>query len=118
MSKTLHTLRVAAAMLVAGWLSVGAADAQGCLSREEARAALQSGEVLSLAQIRGQLSQSVGGRIISADLCKAGGRYFYEVYVQVGGSVKRFRIDASSGAITGSLMGPAEGSDASSGSRG
>ena len=118
MTKTFRTLSVVAAVLVAGWLDVGAADAQGCLTRDEARAALQSGEVLSLAQIRGQLSQSVGGRIISADLCRAGGRYFYEVYVQVGGAVKRFRIDASSGAISGSLMGPAEGSDASSGSRG
>jgi uncharacterized membrane protein YkoI len=118
MTKTLRTLGVAAAMLLAGWLNTGAADAQGCLSRDEARAALQSGEVLSLAQIRGTLSQSVGGRIISADLCRSGNRYFYEVYVQVGGSVKRFRVDASTGAISGSLMLPTEGSDESAGRRG
>jgi uncharacterized membrane protein YkoI len=102
MNKILRTLSVAAALVVAGALNVGTADAQGCLSREEARAALQSGAVLSLAQIRGQLAQTVGGRIISADLCQAGGQYFYEVYVQVGTSVKRFRVDASTGAINGS----------------
>lgn len=117
MTKICSTMRVALAMLVAGWLSIGAADAQGCLSRDEARTALQSGEVLSLAQIRGQLAQTVGGRIISADLCREGSRYFYEVYVQVGGSVKRFRVDASTGNISGSLQ-PSEGSDASTGRRG
>lgn len=102
MNKILRILLVTGALAIAGWFNTGTADAQACLSRDQARAALQSGEVLSLAQIRGPLAQTVGGRIISADLCEAGGHYFYEVYVQVDGAVKRFRVDASTGAISGS----------------
>jgi uncharacterized membrane protein YkoI len=72
-----------------------------CLSRSEARAALQSGQVVSLAQIRGQISAAVGGRIIGAELCQDGSGFYYDVTVQVGNSVRRFRVDAATGAILG-----------------
>jgi uncharacterized membrane protein YkoI len=102
--------RLAAMMFVATWLMTGATAAD-CLSRSEARAALQSGEVVSLAQIRGQIAAAVGGDIIGAELCRDGSGYYYEVTVQVGGVVRSFRVNAATGAIIGNLMLPAGGAE-------
>jgi hypothetical protein len=109
-----RALRLAGLIFAATWLTTGTANAE-CLSRPEARAALQSGQVVSLAQISGQIAAAIGGRIIQAELCRDGSGYYYEVYVQVGGSVRRFRVDAATGAILGNLMlptGDAEGPNA------
>ncbi len=110
-----RVLRLAGLIFAVTWLMTGVANAE-CLSRSEARAALQSGQVVSLAQIRGQIAAAVGGSIIGAELCRDGSGYYYEVTVQVGGSVRRFRVDAATGAILGNLIlpdGQAEGAYAS-----
>ena len=118
MTKILRALRMAGILLLAAGLNIGAANAQVCLSPAEARAVLQSGQVVSLAQIRGQIAAATGGRIVQAELCQDGDRYFYEVYVQIGGSVRRFRVDAATGDIIGNLIFPAEGGHARFGRRG
>jgi uncharacterized membrane protein YkoI len=110
MKIAVRALSLAGLILAATSMMTGAAEA-ACLSRSEARAALQSGEVVSLAQISGQIAAAIGGRIIGADLCRDGSGYYYEVTVQVGGSVRRFRVDAATGAIMGDLMLPAGGAE-------
>ena len=118
MTTILRALRLAGILLLAAGLNIGAANPQVCLSHAEARAVLQSGQVVSLAQIRGQIAAATGGRIVQAELCQDGDGYFYEVYVQIGGSVRRFRVDAATGNILGNLILPAEGSYARFGRRG
>jgi uncharacterized membrane protein YkoI len=105
MKIALRALSLAGLMFAAAWPMTGPADA-ACLSRSEAREALESGQVVSLAQIRGQIAAAVGGNIIGAELCRDGSGYYYEVTVQVGGVVRSFRVDAATGAIIGSLMSP------------
>ena len=78
-----------------------AAYGQACLSQGEARQAVQRGDAISLSQIRGSLA-SVGGEVVSAQLCRAGNRLVYIVNVLgQGGEVKRVRVDARSGSIMG-----------------
>lgn len=76
----------------------GGALAQGCLSQGEARQAVQSGEAVSLSQLRGRID----GDVVSAQLCRSGGGLVYVVSV-LGhdGGVKRLQVDARSGAISG-----------------
>jgi hypothetical protein len=99
----LRALSLAGLMFAAAWSMTGPAEA-ACLSRSEAREALASGQVVSLAQIRGQIAAAVGGNIIGAELCRDGSGYYYDVTVQVGGAVRRFRVDAATGSIIGNLI--------------
>jgi uncharacterized membrane protein YkoI len=95
-----RALRLAGVIFAATWLMTGAATAD-CLSRSEARTVLESGQVVSLAQIRGQIAAAVGGSIIGAELCQDGSGYYYEVTVQIGNSIRRLRVDGATGAIIG-----------------
>lgn len=87
---------VAASILLA--LSGGPALAEGCLSQGEARTAVRNGQAASLSQLRA----GIPGEVLSAQLCQSGGGLVYLVSVLVdGGQVKRLRVDATSGAVSG-----------------
>jgi hypothetical protein len=95
MSKHFLITAMAAFLLVLPGLP---AHAQGCLSQGEARQAVQSGQALSLSQLRGGIS----GEVLSAQLCRVGGALVYVVSVLGdGGQVKRLQVDARSGAVSG-----------------
>jgi uncharacterized membrane protein YkoI len=90
--------RLSPLIIVIGLLLPGTALAQGCLSQSEARQAVQSGEAISLSQVRGSLP----GDVVSAQLCRGGGGLVYVVNVLgEGGKVQRITIDARSGAVAG-----------------
>lgn len=90
--------RLSSLIFVIGLLLPGTALAQGCLSQSEARQAVQSGEAISLSQVRGSLP----GDVVSAQLCRGGGGLVYVVNVLgEGGKVQRITIDARSGAVAG-----------------
>jgi len=90
--------RLSPLLVVIGLLLPGTALAQGCLSQSEARQAVQSGEAISLSQVRGSLP----GDVVSAQLCRGGGGLVYVVNVLgEGGKVQRITIDARSGAVAG-----------------
>jgi hypothetical protein len=79
------------------------AYADGCLSPGEARAAAQSGQIVPLSRIIGQIRAAANGEILPPpQLCNVGGRYVYLVNVLTrGGQVTRLTVDASSGSILG-----------------
>jgi hypothetical protein len=72
----------------------------GCLSQGEARAAMQSGQVVPLSSVLGQIRQSPGGQIVSPPtLCNMGGRLIYFLDVLVGGRVVRLQVDGQTGRV-------------------
>jgi len=78
----------------------GNARAAGCLSSGEARAAVQSGQAISLSQILGRIRSAAGGEIVPPpQLCDQGGRLVYIVNVLSGGKVTKLTVDARSGSI-------------------
>lgn len=95
MSKPLiRTVAAVVVLLLSGLPSL----ADGCLSQGEARQAVQSGQAVTFSQLRG----GIPGEVLSAQLCNSGGRLVYLVNVLVdGGQVKRLRVDAQSGAVSG-----------------
>lgn len=79
--------------LAALGLGTPAARAQSCLSADAARNALQTGQVVPLSQLRGQI---VGEIVGMAQLCMSGGRYVYIVNVlSRSGQVTRLTLDAT-----------------------
>lgn len=82
----------------------GSAWAQSCLSREEARAAVQGGDAIPLSRIKRQVEKQAGGEIQGQPrLCKDGGQFVYMINVMgPGGQIKRITVDARSGGILGS----------------
>ena len=92
------------ALLSAGSLGpASSAYADGCLSPAEARQVAQSGQIVPLSRIIGQIRAAANGEILPPpQLCNIGGRYVYLVNVLTrGGQVTRLTIDASSGNILG-----------------
>jgi hypothetical protein len=77
--------------------------AEGCLSPGQARAAAQSGEIVPLSQIIGQIRSAARGEILPPpQLCSVGGRFVYIVNVLTrDGQVTRLTVDAASGSILG-----------------
>lgn len=72
----------------------------GCLSRGEARAAVQSGQVVPLSSVLGQIRGSMNGDIVSTpSLCNQGGRLIYFLDVLVGGRVVRLQVDGQTGRV-------------------
>ena len=95
-------LALAAALSLGGPVGLGTApaQAQACLSQSDTRAAVESGQVIALSSVLGQIRDSVGGDILSSpSLCNLGGRLVYLVNVLVDGQVMRLQIDAQTGAI-------------------
>ena len=104
MSRFLLFILVAVVLTAAGAAGPGGvAAAQGCLSPQEARAAVMSGQVVPLGRIVGQVRGALGGQILPPpQLCQIGGRFVYMINVlQRNGRVTRITIDASSGAVVG-----------------
>jgi hypothetical protein len=99
MSKHFTTLGwLALSLVLFGPGAIGSAWAQNCLSQGDARQAVASGEAVSLSQIRG----GIPGEVVSAQLCRSGGGLVYIVSVLGnGGEVKRLKVDARSGAVSG-----------------
>ncbi len=95
-----HLLPIAlAAALMLG--AAGPSLAQdGCLGPDAARVEVQNGSAQPFSQFRGQVAAQTGGEVLSADLCRSGGRLVYQVSVLVGGrQVVNLTVDARSGTI-------------------
>jgi len=96
-------LALAALLLVGPFGLASSAFADGCLSPADARAVAQSGEIMPLSRIIGQIRAAGNGEILPPpQLCNIGGRYVYLVNVLTrDGQVTRLTVDASSGNILG-----------------
>jgi len=96
-------LALGALVSVSSFGPASSAFADGCLSPGEARAAAQSGEIVPLSRIIGQIRAAADGEILPPpQLCNVGGRFVYLVNVLTrGGQVTRLTVDASSGSILG-----------------
>lgn len=96
-------LALAALLLVSPFGLASSALADGCLSPGEARAVAQSGEIMPLSRVIGQIRAAANGEILPPpQLCNIGGRLVYLVNVLTrDGQVTRLTVDASSGSILG-----------------
>jgi hypothetical protein len=91
-------LTAAIATVLLGSAAAEPARADGCLPQGEARQAVQSGDAVSLSQLRG----GIPGEVISAQLCRTGGGLVYVVSVLgPDGAVQRLQVDARTGAVVG-----------------
>jgi hypothetical protein len=83
-----------------GPLPCGVAPRPFVPSPGEARAAVQSGQVVPLSSVLGQIRQAAGGQIVSTPtLCKLGGRLVYSLDVLSGGAITHMQVDAQTGRI-------------------
>ena len=96
-------LALAAFLLLSPFGLASSAFADGCLSPGDARAAAQSGQIVPLSRVIGQIRAAANGEILPPpQLCNIGGRYVYLVNVLTrDGQVTRLTVDASSGNIIG-----------------
>jgi uncharacterized membrane protein YkoI len=84
--------------ILAAVILAGAAEpsSAACLSQREARRAVASGEALRLSEITG----SVEGDIVNAELCDRRGRLVYQLAViRGGGKVATVVVDAATGEV-------------------
>ena len=102
--RILTALSLAAALTLTGFTGSGVvpAAAQSCLSQDEVRSAVESGQAIALSSVLGQIRSTVGGEILSSPaLCNMGGRLVYAVNVlSSNGEVMRLHVDAQTGAIS------------------
>jgi uncharacterized membrane protein YkoI len=93
------------ALLVAGGAVVHA-DEQGDRESEdhdEARRALEKGQVRPLADILADVSDQIDGEVVGVEFERRNGRYFYEFKViTASGSLREVLVDASSAEILSS----------------
>ena len=101
--KILFFLALVAFISVNAFALAGRAHADGCLTPGEARAVAQSGEIVPLSRVIGQIRAAANGEILPPpQLCSVNGRYIYLVNVLTrDGQVTRLTVDASSGNIIG-----------------
>jgi uncharacterized membrane protein YkoI len=102
--RILSSLALSLALAGAGLAALGsAAEAQGCLSAGQARAAAQQGQIVPMSSLIGSIRAAAGGEILPPpQLCNVGGRYVYIVNVlKPNGQVSRLTVDAASGSIVG-----------------
>jgi len=78
------------------------ADAQGgCLSQDQVRVAVETGQAVSLSSVLSQIRATVAGDILPGpELCDYGGRLVYVVNVLANGQVTRLQVDAQTGSIS------------------
>ena len=89
--------RLALAALLCG---IGAAARASADDHEQARAALQSGEVLPLQQLLGRVAREHPGQVLELELERDRERWIYELkLLQPGGQVVKLKVDARSGAV-------------------
>lgn len=91
--------------LLAAGMTTGdmTAQAASCLSARDARAAVQSGEAMSLSKMLGRIRSAAGGEIVPPPkLCRQGSSLVYVVNVlSPDGQVTKVTVDAASGSIIG-----------------
>lgn len=94
---------VAVALAAATVFAAPPAQAQGCLSAEQTRSAVQRGDAVSLSRMVKTIQRATGGEILpTPQLCDNGGRLVYRVKVlRSDGSVETLTVDAASGTIAG-----------------
>ena len=84
-------------------MSLGLSDtayAADCLSAQETRQAIDSGQARHVAGISAAVSRAARGDVINVKLCRSGNGLVYQlVTLSRQGAVTRFVIDAKSGAI-------------------
>ena len=97
--KTQLAAPLVAIALAAAAVASSPAAAQSCYSTQQARAAVQSGQILPLSSLIGQIQAVAPGQIVSSQLCMVGGQYIYLVSVLVGGQVQQLQVNATSGAV-------------------
>ena len=91
------TRRLALAALLCG---LGAAAWASADDHEQARAALQSGEVLPLQQLLGRVAREQPGHVLELELERDQERWIYELkLLQPNGEVVKLKVDARSGAV-------------------
>jgi hypothetical protein len=79
-----------------GGLTVADTALAACLTPEEARWAVASGEAMRL----GEIAMLVDGDIVNAELCERGNRLVYQLAVlRGGGQVETVEVDARTGAV-------------------
>lgn len=88
-------------LLLAGLLpAFTAARAGGPADHEQARAALQAGEVLPLPTLLDKLQRSHPGRVLEIELEREQGRWRYEIkLLEPGGRIVKLELDARSGEL-------------------
>ena len=91
-------LSIVAVLLAAGLVGSAAAAptvANNCLSSNEARSAVQSGQVASLSSLRSKQPSLAEAEVVSAELCEQDGKYYYVVSILLGGTVRTLTVDAT-----------------------
>ncbi|WP_395699887.1 PepSY domain-containing protein [Aquabacterium sp.] len=88
-------------LLLAGLLLASAAAWAGRhADHEQARAALQAGEVLPLPALLEKLQRSHPGRVLEIELERDDGRWIYELkLLEPGGRIVKLELDARSGEL-------------------
>jgi uncharacterized membrane protein YkoI len=101
MTKGLYTFVLGLGLLAAGLFELGPSPvmAQSCYSTDQARSAVQAGQVQPLSNLVGQIQAVAPGQIVSSQLCNVGGRWVYLVSVLVGGQVRQVQVDAATGSL-------------------
>jgi len=102
-----RTLGALAPILLAAALAVASPPASADDHRyeddddhERARAALQEGAVLPLADILARLGRQVGGRVIAIEIERDDGRWVYEITaVTPSGRVRELAVDAATARV-------------------
>jgi hypothetical protein len=90
----------AAAQYTSAGLLAQGYPATGCLPRRDAIAAVASGRVLPLRQVRGTAEEAAKGEMINAELCTKDGTTVYVVTVlSTGGKVIYVTLNAASGQL-------------------
>jgi hypothetical protein len=90
----------AAAQYTSAGLLAQGYPADGCMPRREAIAAVASGRVLPLRQVRGTAEEAAKGEMINAELCTKDGATVYVVTVlSTSGKVVYVTLNAASGQL-------------------
>lgn len=93
-------LLAALVFVVASQLPTSAAAKLHCLSRNEQRAAIASGEAVPLAKARRSLRHRVSGELVRARLCREGSHLVYLLTVLPrDGKVRRVTVNAENGKV-------------------
>lgn len=86
--------------LVFSVVASGPVYAEACLSQQETRQAINSGQARHVAEISAAVKRATRGDVINVKLCRSGNGLVYQlVTLSRQGAVTRFVIDAKSGAI-------------------
>jgi uncharacterized membrane protein YkoI len=88
-------------MLVGAWFDVEPARADERLGHDEARRAVQSGEIRSLSDILAAIHDRMPGEVVAVELKRDHGRLVYDLKtVDETGRRREFHVDAASATIS------------------